>query len=106
MDQKQLYKHQEIGDINSVIYNIYGKEVAEGDEILMALNETIYEYINDAKTKEIFQNWQDYIYEQQAREEERNSIAKMMLKKEMKLEDISEITGLSLAELENLKKND
>ncbi len=30
MDQKQLYKHQETGDINSVIYNIYGKEVSEG----------------------------------------------------------------------------
>ncbi len=30
MDQKQLYKHQATGDINSVIYNIYGKEVSEG----------------------------------------------------------------------------
>ena len=27
----------------------------------MALNETIYEYINDGKTKEIFQNWQDFL---------------------------------------------
>ena len=81
------------------------KEVAEGDEILMALNETIYEYINDAKTKEIFQNWQDYIYEQQAREEERNSIVQAMLKNNVSPKEISKYTNLSISEIEKLKND-
>ena len=71
----------------------------------MALNETIYEYINDAKTKEIFQNWQDYIYEKRARKEERNVIVQTMLKNNVDPKEISKYTNLSLSEIEKLKND-
>ena len=77
----------------------------------MALNQTIYEYINDGKTKEIFQNWQDYIYEKRARkegyedgQEQRNiEITKMMLNNNVAPKEISKYTNLSISEIEKLK---
>lgn len=95
------------------------KIIAEGDELLMEFNEWINKYVNDEETKELLAKWSDYIAENKGYEEgieegraagiEEGSlqkaieIAKKMLSKGNNIEDIIDLTGLSIEEIEKLK---
>ena len=86
----------------------------------MEFNEWINKYVNDEETKELLAKWSDYIAENKGYEEgieegriegiEEGSlqkayeIAKKMLKKGNSIEDICDITGLSIEEIEKLRK--
>ena len=80
----------------------------------MELHNWCRNYVNDEQTKKIFGEWANYIAEQkgirkgyqQGMEEgilqDKFDIAKNMLTKKMNINDIHEITGLSLEELDKL----
>ena len=78
----------------------------------MEFNEWINKYVNDEETKELLAKWSDYIAEnkgyeegiEDGRKEEKIQIAKKMLKKGNSIEDICDITGLSIEEIEKLRK--
>ena len=98
----------------------------------MEFNEWINKYVNDEETKELLAKWSDYIAENKGYEEgieegriegraegieegriegiEEGSkqkayeIAKKMLKKGNSIKDICDITGLSIEEIEELRK--
>ena len=90
----------------------------------MEFNEWINKYVNDEETKELLAKWSDYIAENKGYEEgieegriegraegiEEGSkqkayeIAKKMLKKGNSIEDIYDITGLSIEEIEKLRE--
>lgn len=82
----------------------------------MEFNEWINKYVNDEETKELLAKWSDYIAENKGYEEGRAEgieegskqkayeIAKKMLKKGNSIEDICDITGLSIEEIEQLKE--
>ncbi len=87
------------------------KRVAEGDELLMELDNWIEEYINDEKTQKIFGEWGEHIalnkgIEQGIEKGEQKrelEIARKMLLKGSAPKFISEITELPLEIIENLK---
>ncbi len=90
----------------------------------MEFNEWINKYVNDEETKELLAKWSDYIAENKGYEEgieegriegraegiEKGSkqkayeIAKKLLYLNIALEDISKATGLSIEEIEKLRK--
>ena len=94
----------------------------------MEFNEWINKYVNDEETKELLAKWSDYIAENKGYEEGKEEgieegriegraegieegskqkayeIAKKMLKKGNSIEDICDITGLSIEEIEKLRK--
>ena len=84
----------------------------------MELNEWIDKYVNDEETREKLNKWDIQIakstgYELGKEEgieigkEQRNmEIAKQMIEANIKIEDISKFTGLSLEEIENLKERE
>ena len=91
--------------------------IAEGDEMFMEFNEWIDNYVNDDVTKEALAKWNKEIEENKnvkiARElgiqqgiEQRNvEIAKNMLKKGYPIDEIIEISGLSIEVINSLKEN-
>ena len=94
----------------------------------MEFNEWINKYVNDEETKELLAKWSDYIAENKGYEEGKEEgieegriegraerieegskqktyeIAKKMLKKGNSIKDICDITGLSIEEIEKLRK--
>ena len=94
----------------------------------MEFNEWINKYVNDEETKELLAKWSDYIAENKGYEEGKEEgieegriegraegieegskqkayeIAKKMLKKGNSIKDICDITGLSIEEIEELRK--
>ena len=94
----------------------------------MEFNEWINKYVNDEETKELLAKWSDYIAENKGYEEGKEEgieegriegraegieegskqkayeIAKKMLKKGNSIEDIYDITGLSIEEIEKLRE--
>ena len=88
------------------------KIIAEGDELLMEFNEWINKYVNDEETKELLAKWSDYIAEnkgyeegiEDGRKDEKIEIAKKMLSKGNNIEDIIDLTGLSIEEIEKLRE--
>ncbi len=73
----------------------------------MKLNNWIDDYVLDEETKKVYSDWTDWILKEDAKEDgmeqERRTIAKNMLKKNMPLTDISELTGLSLEQVKELQ---
>ncbi len=78
------------------------KELARGDELLMAFDKWCEEYVNDERTKKIFADWSDYIAENKGIRKEKVTIAQNMLKLNMSKKDISKVTGLSMKEIQSL----
>ena len=88
--------------------------IAKGDELLVELNEWIDKYVNDEETREKLNKWDIQIAKstgyELGKEEgiaQRNvEIAKQMIEANIKIEDISKFTGLSMEEIENLKERE
>ncbi len=90
------------------------KEIARGDELLMAFDKWCEEYVNDERTKKIFADWSDYIAEnkgfekgealgiQKGSQEKAYNIAQNMLNDNIDLEMIKKYTGLSMKEIKSL----
>ena len=72
----------------------------------MELNTWIDEYVNDERTKEIFGKWAEEIAEEKGYDkgviEEKNTIAKNMLKDKIDTKTIMKYTGLTLKEIKKL----
>ncbi len=85
------------------------KKIAKGDELLMELHEWVHKYVNDEETQEKLNKWDMLIAKNQFTElgkQERNiEIAKNMIVKDMDINIISEITGLSVEEIEKIKES-
>ena len=91
--------------------------IAEGDEMFMEFNEWIDNYVNDDVTKEALAKWNKEIEEnknvkiareqgiQQGIEQNKKEIAKNMLKKGYSIDEIIEISGLSIEVINSLKEN-
>ena len=91
--------------------------IAEGDEMFMEFNEWIDNYVNDDVTKEALAKWNKEIEEnknvkiaheqgiQQGIEQRNVEIAKNMLKKGYPIDEIIEISGLSIEVINSLKEN-
>ena len=129
----QIDKIKEFGYTNSILekwLSFIGtnssnkrKDIAEGDELLMELNDWIKKYVNDEETQEKLNKWDIQIaknkgYEEgkeeghaeglqqgikQGIEKNQNEIIKNMLKKGLSDKDISEFTGLPLNEISKIK---
>ena len=90
--------------------------IAEGDEMFMEFNEWIDNYVNDDVTKEALAKWNKEIEEnknvkiaheqgiQQGIEQRNVEIAKSMLKKGYSIDEIIEISGLSIEVINSLKE--
>ena len=86
--------------------------IAEGDELLMEFNEWIDNYVNDDVTKEamaklnkeIEENKYVKIAREEGHKEEKVEIAKSLLTSTLTIEEIAKHTGLSIEEIESLKK--
>ena len=91
--------------------------IAEGDEMFMEFNEWIDNYVNDDVTKEALAKWNKEIEKnknvkiaheqgiQQGIEQRNVEIAKNMLKKGYPIDEIIEISGLSIEVINSLKEN-
>ena len=74
-------------------------------------NEQVIHFLTEEEEEEIIKNsyYDDGLEagiakgEKQGQMEEKNNLAKKMISKKMNLEDISDITGLSIKELKTLK---
>ena len=75
----------------------------------MELHEWVHKYVNDEETQEKLNKWDMLIAKNQFTElgkQERNiEIAKNMLMKNMDINIISEITGLSVEEIEKIRES-
>ena len=71
----------------------------------MELHEWVHKYVNDEETQEKLNKWDILIAKNHAIELERLEIAKKMLMKNMDINIISEITGLSVEEIEKIKES-
>ena len=96
------------------------KDFAEGDELLMELNNWVDKYINDEETMEKLNKWDIQIATQkgydegkelgikqgieQGIEQERKDIIKNMIKAKVSVENISKFTGLPIKEIEKIKE--
>ena len=96
--------------------------IAEGDEMFMEFNEWIDNYVNDDVTKEALAKWNKEIEEnknvklareqgielgkEQGIEQNKKEIAKNMLKKGYPIDEIIEISGLSIEVINSLKENE
>ena len=78
------------------------KKIAEGDELLMELDNWCEEYINDEQTKKVFADWSDYVAENKGIRKGKMAIAQNMLKDNVDLEVIKKYTGLSTEEIQSL----
>ena len=91
--------------------------IAEGDEMFMEFNEWIDNYVNDDVTKEALAKWNKEIEENKhvkiareqgieiGKEQNKKEIAKNMLKKGYSIDEIIEISGLSIEVINSLKEN-
>ncbi len=91
------------------------EEIAEGDEMLMELNNWIDEYVNDKRTQEIFGKWAEEIAEDKGLKKGRRlgfkqgaknkalEIAKNLIKLNTPIENIHLATGLTIEEIKALK---
>ena len=88
--------------INKEVVGLYNKELE--DEMLMKAS--LKEEYNEGKKQGIEEGMQKGIEEgmQKGRETEKITIAKKMLEKDLDLETISNVTELSIKELEKLRK--
>ena len=82
-------------------------KIAEGDELIMELNDWIDKYINNEHTKEVYGKWAEKIAEQNGREEGENNktleIAKNLIKLNTPLEKIHLATGLPIKAIKKLQ---
>ncbi len=89
------------------------KKIAKGDELLMELHEWVHKYVNDEETQEKLNKWDMLIAKnhftelgiEQGKQERNIEIAKNMLMKNMDINIISEITGLSVEEIEKIRES-
>ncbi len=91
------------------------RQIAEGDELFMDFNKWIDEYVNDDVTKEAMAKWNKEIEDnknikiarelghEEGREQRNIEIAKSLLNSSLSIQEISEHTGLSIQEIENLQ---
>ena len=80
--------------------------IARGDELLVKLNEWIHKYVADDKTQEELNKWDLEIAEDKGYElgveQGKKEIAKSMLKKGYAINEIVEISGLTIETINNL----
>ena len=69
----------------------------------MELNEWVNKYVNDEETQEKLDKWDLMIARNKGKDEEKLKIAKKLLQTDMTLEKISDITGLSIEDIKQLK---
>ncbi len=91
--------------------------IAEGEEMFMEFNEWIDNYVNDDITKEALAKWNKEIEENKhvkiareqgieiGKEQNKKEIAKSMLRKGYSINEIAEISGLTMEAINNLKEN-
>ena len=91
--------------------------IAEGEEMFMEFNEWIDNYVNDDVTKEALAKWNKEIEENKhvkiareqgieiGKEQNKKEIAKSMLRKGYSINEIAEISGLTMEAINDLKEN-
>ena len=80
------------------------RKIAKGDEIMEQALEFMEEFLNDEEIRNVYDKINDVKY--YAKKEEKVETAKNMLKKGFPLQEISEITNLSIKEINDLKKQE
>ena len=80
------------------------RKIAKGDEVMEQALEFMEEFLNDEEIRNIYDKINDVKY--YAKKEEKVETAKNMLKKGFPLQEISEITNLSIKEINDLKKQE
>ena len=78
------------------------RKIAKGDEVMEQALEFMEEFLNDEEIRNVYDKINDVKY--YAKKEEKVETAKNMLKKGFPLQEISEITNLSIKEINDLKK--
>ena len=78
------------------------RKIAKGDEVMEQALEFMEEFLNDEEIRNVYDKINDVKY--YAKKEEKIETAKNMLKKGFPLQEISEITNLSIKEINDLKK--
>ena len=91
--------------------------IAEGEEMFMEFNEWIDNYVNDDITKEALAKWNKEIEENKhvkiareqgieiGKEQNKKEIAKSMLKRGYSINEIAEISGLTMEAINDLKED-
>lgn len=80
------------------------RNIAKGDEVMEQALEFMEEFLNDEEIRNVYDKINDVKY--YAKKEEKVETAKNMLKKGFPLQEISEITNLSINEINDLKKQE
>lgn len=80
------------------------RKIAKGDEVMEQALEFMEEFLNDEEIRNVYDKINDVKY--YAKKEEKVETAKNMLKKGFSLQEISEITNLSIKEINDLKKQE
>ena len=80
------------------------RKIAKGDEVMEQALEFMEEFLNDEEIRNVYDKINDVKY--YAKKEEKVETAKNMLKKGFSLQEISEITNLSINEINDLKKQE
>ena len=80
------------------------RKIAKGDEVMEQALEFMEEFLNDEEIRNVYNKINDVKY--YAKKEEKVETAKNMLKKGFPLQEISEITNLSIKEINDLKKQE
>lgn len=80
------------------------RKIAKGDEVMEQALEFMEEFLNDEEIRNVYDKINDVKY--YAKKEEKVETAKNMLKKGFPLQEISEITNLSINEINDLKKQE
>lgn len=80
------------------------RNIAKGDEVMEQALEFMEEFLNDEEIRNVYDKINDVKY--YAKKEEKIETAKNMLKKGFPLQEISEITNLSIKEINDLKKQE
>lgn len=80
------------------------RNIAKGDEVMEQALEFMEEFLNDEEIRNVYDKINDVKY--YAKKEEKVETAKNMLKKGFPLQEISEITNLSIKEINDLKKQE
>lgn len=80
------------------------RKIAKGDEVMEQALEFMEEFLNDEEIRNVYDKINDVKY--YAKKEEKVETAKNMLKKGFPLQEISEITNLSIKEINDLKKQE
>lgn len=79
-------------------------KIAKGDEVMEQALEFMEEFLNDEEIRNVYDKINDVKY--YTKKEEKVETAKNMLKKGFSLQEISEITNLSIKEINDLKKQE